>query len=64
MVAHLATTLKHLSSNLGMDMSEGCFIFHFASFHLEVARTIYRIMCTEVPIKHQTSKLTDLNTNS
>ena len=28
----------HMSSNLGMGISEGCFIFHFASLLLEVAR--------------------------
>ena len=29
--AGLAIDLNHLSSNLGVVMSEGCFIFYFAS---------------------------------
>ena len=30
----------HSRSNLGVGMSEGCFIFDFDSLHLEVARPI------------------------
>jgi len=31
---------QHPRSNLGVGISEGCFIFHFASLPLEVARPI------------------------
>ena len=43
----------HFSSNLGVGISEGCFIFDFASLHLEVARPIYPTMCAKVAVKHQ-----------
>jgi len=36
----LDTYPYHMSSNLGMSISEGCFIFDFASLPLEVARPI------------------------
>jgi len=43
------------SSNLGVVISEGCFIFHFASLQLEVARPIQLPICTTVAVKHQLS---------
>ena len=48
------SVLDH-SSNLGVSISEGCFIFHFASLLLEVARPIWPTMCTKVAVKHQSS---------
>ena len=39
-VACWTTYHYHPSSNLGVGISEGCFIFDFASLHLEVARPI------------------------
>ena len=38
-----------------MGISEGCFIFDFASLHLEVAWPIYPTMCTKVAVKHRSS---------
>jgi len=39
----------HPCLNLAVDISEGCFIFHFNSLPLEAT------MCTEVAVKHQSS---------
>ena len=36
-VAHWTTDHYHLSSNLGVRLSEGCFILDFAALPLEVA---------------------------
>ena len=38
-----------------MGISEGCFIFDFASLPLEVYRAIYPTICTKVAVKHQSS---------
>ena len=40
LVARWTTNHNHLSSNLSVDISEGCFIFDFASLPLEIARPI------------------------
>ena len=45
----------HPCSNLGLDVSEGCFVFDFASLPLEVARPIYPTMCTKVAVKQFSS---------
>jgi len=37
----------------GRAMSEGFFIFHFASLPLEIARLIYPTLCTKVAVKQQ-----------
>ncbi|KAK2147741.1 hypothetical protein LSH36_538g01023 [Paralvinella palmiformis] len=42
-------------SNLGMGISEGCFVFDFTSLPLEVARPIKPTMCTKVAVKRQSS---------
>ena len=39
-VACWTTDHYHPCSNLGVGISEGCFVFHFTSFPLEVARPI------------------------
>ena len=57
LVARQTTDHYHLSSNLGVGISEGCFIFDFASLPLEVARPIQPTMCTKVAVKHQSSSL-------
>jgi len=54
-IAHWITDHYHLSLNLTMGISEGCFIFDFASLPLEVTQPIYPSMCTKVAIKHQSS---------
>ena len=38
-----------------VGISEGCFVFHFVSLPLEVARPIQPTLCTKVAIKHQSS---------
>ena len=43
----------HPCSNLGVGISESCFIFDFTSLPLEVARPIWPTVCTKVAIKHQ-----------
>jgi len=50
-VAGLAKYLYHLGSNPGRAMLEGCFIFHFASLHLEVTQSIWLTLCTKVAVK-------------
>ena len=45
------------SWNLHLSISEGCFIFDFASLPLKVAQPIYPTMCTKVAIKHQSKEL-------
>ena len=55
LVAHWTTDHYHLSSKLGVSISEHCFIFDFASLPLEVVRPIQPIMCTKVAVKHQSS---------
>jgi len=45
MIARWITNNNHLSSNLGVGISEGCFIFDLASLPLEVARLIEPTMC-------------------
>jgi len=52
-VACWTTDHYHLCSNLGVGISEGCFIFDFASLPLEVARPIWPTLRTKVAIKHQ-----------
>ena len=42
-------------SNLGVGISDGCFIFDFDSLRLEVDRPIQPTMCTKVAVKHQSS---------
>ena len=54
-VACWTTDHYHMSSNLGVGISEGCFIFDFTSLPSEVARPIYPTMCTKVAVKHQSS---------
>ena len=53
------SALDHISlppsSNLGMGISTGCFIFDFTSLPLEVAWPIYPTMCTKVAVKYQSS---------
>ena len=51
-VACWITDHYHLCSNLDVVISEGCFIFDFASLPLEVAQPIYPAMCTKVAVKH------------
>ena len=48
-------SLSPVSSNLGVGISEGCFILDFASLPLEVTRPIQPTMCIKVAIKHQSS---------
>ena len=55
LLARWTTEHYYLSSNLGMGISEGCFIFYFASLPLEVAWAIQPTMCTKVAVKHQSS---------
>ena len=50
-VVHWTTDHYHPCSNLGMGISEGCFIFDFASLPLEVAWPILATMCTKVAVK-------------
>ena len=38
----------HPSSNIGLGISEGCFIFHFGSLLLEAARPILPTTCAKV----------------
>ena len=59
-VARLATNLNRLNSNLGVAMSEGCFIFDFPSLPLEVGRPIKPTPCTKVAVKHQPSNHSDI----
>jgi len=47
----LATDFNHLSSKLGMGMSEGCFIFDSGSEPLKVARPNFLTVCTKVVVK-------------
>ena len=39
-VSRCITDHYHPCSNPGVGISEGCFVFHFVSLHLEVARPI------------------------
>ena len=55
LVTRWTTDHSHLSSNLGVCISEECFIFDFASLVLEVARPIQPTICTKVAVKHQSS---------
>ena len=55
LVAHWITDHYHLSSNLGVGISEGCFIFDFASLPLDVVRPIQPTICTKVAVKHRSS---------
>ena len=48
----LATDLNRLSSDLGVSMSEGCFIFDFAPLPFGVAGPIPPALCTKVAVKH------------
>jgi len=48
-------TTDYYHTNLGVGISEGCFIFDFASLPLEVAWPFYPIMCLKVAVKHQSS---------
>ena len=52
-VACWTTDHYHPCSNLGVRISEGCFIFDFASLPLEIARPIK--LATIVALKHQSS---------
>jgi len=47
------------------DISEGCFVFDFASLPSEVAGLIYPTMCTKVAVKHQSSsdQIVDVSKN-
>ena len=54
-VARQTTDHYHPCSNLGVHLSEGCFIFDFVSLPLEVARPIQPTTCTEVSVKDQSS---------
>jgi len=45
----------HPCSNLGVGISEGCFILDFASLPLEVVRPIYPTICAKVAAKHRSS---------
>ena len=45
--------------NFGMGISNGCFIFDFDSLSLEVARPIQPTLCTNVPVKHQSSSMSE-----
>ena len=53
LIAMLITDYYHSNTNLGVGMSEGCFIFHFAILPLDVARHIYPTICTNMSAKHQ-----------
>ena len=46
-------TTTFMSSNLAVLISEGCFLFDFASLPLEVARPIQSTLCTKVVVKRQ-----------
>jgi len=53
LVARWITDHYHLSSNLGLGVSEWYFVFDFASLLLEVARPSNPTVCTKVATKHQ-----------
>ena len=54
-VACWTTDHYHACSNPGVGISEGCFVFRFVSLSLEIARSIWPTMCTNVAVKHQSS---------
>ena len=54
-VACWTTDYYHPCSNPGVGISEGCFVLHFVSLHLEVAWPIQLTLCTKVAVKHQSS---------
>ena len=54
-VACWTTDHYHPCSNPGVGISEGCFVFDFASLPLEVAQPIQPTLCTKVAVKHQLS---------
>ena len=58
-VACCTTDPYHPCSNPGVGISEGCFVFHFVSLPLEVARPIQPTLCTKVAVKHQSSSYTE-----
>ena len=45
----------HLSSNLGVGISEGCFVFEIVLLNFEVVRAIKPTMCTKRAVKHKSS---------
>ena len=55
-VAFLITDHYHPCLNLGMGISEGCFVFGFASLPLEVTRPMW----TVVAVKHQSSSSSNM----
>ena len=55
LVAHQTTYHYQPISNLGVGISERCFIFDFVSLPLEIARPILAYQVTKVAVKHQTS---------
>ena len=48
-----------LCSNIGVGISEECFIFEFASLTMGVARLIQPAMCTTLAVRHQLSSSSD-----
>jgi len=54
-VACWTTDHYHPCLTPGVGISGGCFVFHFVSLPLEVARPIKPTLCTKVAIKHQSS---------
>ena len=58
LVALWTTYHYHLSSNLGVGISESYFVFDFASLPQEVARPISPNMRTNVAVRHQSSSAT------
>ena len=52
LVACWTTDYYHPCSNHGVGISEGGFLFDFASLPLEVARSIQPTMCTKVAVKN------------
>ena len=55
MVARWTIDHYYLSSNLGVDKNEWCFVFDFASLPLDATRPIWPTVCTNVAVKHQSS---------
>ena len=63
-VACWTTDHYHPCSNPDVGISEACFVFHFVSLPLEVARPILPTLCTKVAVKRQSSSATIRKINS
>ena len=60
-VACWTTDHYHPCSNPGVGISVGCFVFHFVSLPLEVARPIQPTLCTKVAVRHQSSSSVNIS---